>query len=194
MKPFEKLVVELEARWGEESTDKAPSAPNGESLISGRSLWAYPFFSGTREGSRVAVTISEQPVGQGNLLDAADNCEFLQISLFRKIGVCLILRHEGIFDRLKKKIRFDWEYQTGNAEFDRKYYIAEARSERDRKLVDKGDFQKLVNKLEPFASLALLDSGVHCSLFIEDESILSFECIDSYLRQLQLIIELADRS
>jgi len=189
-KAFSKLIESLKTSWGESLPPRRTSDP-GRDRPSIGSSWTYPAVAWHRGENRVVVSISESPVGCGGLLDAMDNYEFLHISLIRKLNALLILRHEGIFDRLKKAIKFEWEYQTGNREFDRKYYIVEARSESDKRLVCSGEFQGLIEQLEPIASVALLESGIHCSLAIDDESVLSSERVENVLDRMDRIAGLA---
>ena len=190
--PFQRLIEQLKTNWTEVPKKETASPVEKNPMPAGR--WcSYPFFRAMRGDDQVVLTISESPVGTGDMLDAADNYEFLMLSVYRPLEARLTLRHEGIFDRLKKSIKFEWEYQTGNKEFDRKYYIVDARTDRDKALASNAEFQEQVRKLEPLTSIALMSSGVHLSVAIEDESVLSFESVDDYLGRLIRLADLAGR-
>jgi len=191
-KPFDKLIEQLNIQYGKgaaEPTVPGVSAPKPASGC----VWTYPVFAGGRGEDKVFVTVSETPVGIGTFLDAADNYEFLQLSLCRPLKTKLTLRHEGFFDRLKKSIKFEWEYQTGHEKFDRKYFILDAIAEGDRKLVSNREFQALIEQAEPFASLALWKSGVHLSSALAEGDELSLGRIEERLARLEVLANFAEK-
>jgi len=187
-KAFDQLRRALEKAY--EMVDKPHTdAERVQDQSGGVNIWQYPQFAATRKGMLVTVTIGEFPIGVVDAIGGSDNVEFLQLSVFRPLGLTITIRHEGFADRFFKAVKIEWEFQTGNPEFDRKYYITCLCGESPHGI--QGRFQRQIEKLEPFASVVLSDRGVHWSQSIEDGSQLTFPYVDDHLGQLTDLATLA---
>ncbi|MCP4684696.1 MAG: hypothetical protein GY867_04530 [bacterium] len=125
--------------------------------------------------------------GQGEVQESAPNPDVISRSSGGGLWTYPFYRGERGDDT------FEWEYQTGNEEFDRKYYVVDARSDKDKMLANNSDFQEIIKQLEPFAAIALSSSGVHLSRAIGGESVMTFQLVDEYLGRLEKLAELAGR-
>jgi len=189
-KAFDQLRRELEKAY--ETVEKPHAdAQRVQAQSGGVNIWQYPQFAAARQGVPVAVTIGEFPIGAVDAIGGSDNVEFLQLSVLRPLGLTITVRHEGFADRFFKAVKIEWEFQTGNPEFDRKYYIVDIRTEKDKQLARDPRFQEQVEKLEPFASVVLSNRGAHWSQSIEDGSQLTFPYVDDRLGRLTDLAALA---
>ena len=160
---YKRLLVELESRWSK--TPRATATP-GPSAWDRAAFDEYPGFAGERDGEQFYVSLK---------------ADLLSLSVFRPLDVHVVIRPEGFVDRILKAVRLDWEFQTGNPVFDHKFYIERVKTDGEKKLVCDPGFQKLVEMLEPFVSLAVTDKGVHLSLTIEWEAQLTVDFLDERL-------------
>ena len=190
-RPYAALLVELRARWGIPGAEER-RAGRKERVFYGSS-WSYPAFVGNRRGREVMVDIAEHPFGGGDLLSGMDNSEFFNLVILWHSKLDIVIRREGWFDRFKKRVKLDWEYQTGNPEFDRSFYILGARSKADRDLLKNPAFQAGVTRLEPFETLGVIKTGLGCSIAIQDDSLFRFIFVDQKLATLTELADLIER-
>jgi hypothetical protein len=170
---YRRLLLEIEKRWSK-------SRATGTS-VAGQSRWdavawdEYPGFAGERDGEQCYVSLK---------------ADLLSLSVFRPLGAHVVIRPEGFVDRFLKAVWLDWEFQTGNPVFDHRFYIERVRTDEEKRLVCDPEFQKLIEKLEPFVSLAVTENGVHWSLAIEGDSHLTVGFLDDRLGILSQLAKL----
>ena len=178
-KDFDNLLSELHAHWPSGTTTVGKEV---DQAGASSSIWQYPRFVVELHGLRYVISIAEFPIGSADILDSTDNVEYLRIEAVSDLNLSLTLRHEGFYDRFRKKFLFAYEYQTGVADFDRNYLI-EAQTDVDRRLVSTGEFQRFVRELEPFANLALLKHTAGWSQELHGRNQLQFEVVTERVRQ-----------
>jgi len=181
-KPFEKLLQEfLQQCRGEISRpgSKGELPSWGDDL----SFFFYPTFHGELQGQTFTIEISEFPASGFSDFEAADNVEYLRIFITKPTEYSVQVIHESWFHRLEKKFHLDREFQTGNSEFDRRYYLR-SQADKDRQLLQDPRFQEMIMSLESFSVLQVLDSGVRWSQMISDEKQLEFLVVDDYLKRM----------
>ena len=189
-RPFHDLLNKMSERWpnGTIATGKNPD----QAAVSS-SIWQYPRFIVDIEGVRFVISVGEFPIGSADILDSADNVEYLRIEATTSFDLSLTLRHEGFYDRVRKRFLFAYEFQTGVADFDRDYLI-DAQTDIDRRLVANGEFQRCVRELEPLSNLAFLKHSAGWSQELREESQLTLEAVAGRVAQFRECVELALKS
>jgi hypothetical protein len=166
------LLAELEGRWGKklegEDYDVMDAARWDATLG-----FSYPSFAGKSEGRSIGISLSE---------------DVLEIAIFLSLGATLVIRPEGMLERFLKKVRLQWEFQTGNTGFDRRYSIDDARNNKDKMLVQNASFQKTVQEMGPFVRLALSEKNARCAFYVQDESVLKIAFVDQKLSCLWALV------
>ncbi len=186
-KPYGHLLTELKDRWSGELAYGLVGSFGHHRGFASTSVFAYPACYCTLRDYPLTVEISEFPFTGPPAVEAMDNVEYLRLIVSMESDYNIVIRHEGIHNKLLRTLGLSPEFQTGNHSFDKKYFI-EARSEHDQNLIRQSNFQALIGKLEPLALIALLPRRLHWSQIIKDESQLSFAAIDNYANWL---VELA---
>jgi hypothetical protein len=190
-KPFDDLLEELTAYWGgtTEGYDDNVS-PDGRSVPA--SYWLYPRYSVDVKGYDVRIEIREMPFRGMNFLEGGDNVEYLRISTLVESNFNAIIRHEHFFDRWKKALRLDWEFQTGSEEFDSKYFIIADHKDNPMALSDP-KMQRQIVALEPFYSLQIGRNESMLSQVITDEDQLSIENVKPVIDNLLVFADSFER-
>ncbi len=177
-KPFDELLEELKARLGGEI--KMPRDYGG---ANGRNpppdIYNYPMFSTEVEGYKLIVEISEFPVTGASYLESGDNVEYLSLHVNTPIDCDLLIRHEGLIDRFKKRIGVTKEFQTGNEEFDRTYFLY-VNPDHDASWLRDSTFRKAIEALEPFDAMRFAPYGIYLSQGIHDKQQLSFSAVEQH--------------
>jgi len=118
-KEFDKLIQDMTAHWGGQITNFEKPEDRDLDLTS---LYVYPIYKAKIDNYAVHVTISEFPLPGGGIISAADNVEYISVFLVVPCSFTAAIRHEHLIDRFKKKLGLENEVQTGNEEFDKKYF------------------------------------------------------------------------
>ncbi len=180
-KAFEELLEKFLQHYRGEISG---SDSKGESPAWGydTSFFFYPLFFGEWKGYTFTIEISEFPASGFSVLEAIDNIEYLRIFVTKPTSYSILIVHEDWHYRLGKKLHWDHEFQTGNKEFDSKYYL-KIKSDKDRYLLTDSRLQYQIRNLEPFSALQVLASGIRWSQMITDEKQLDFMVVDNYLKK-----------
>ena len=93
------------------------------------------------------------------------------------------LRHELRFDRVMKFLRLDYEFKSGDPDFDRTYYI-ETIKPSNRDIFRDATFREYVKKLEPFVRLVVTDSRLATSRKIDNPDYLIPSTFSDFATQL----------
>jgi hypothetical protein len=180
-KPFEGLLQEISQHYRGEisgSDSKKPISSYGVDS----SYFLYPVFYGELQGQKFMIEISEFPASDFSDLEAIDNVEYLRIFVIKPTLYRITVTHEDWLRLLEKKFHLDREFQTGNKEFDRRYYLG-PQSEKDKQLLRDLRFQEMVRGIEPFSVLQVSESGVRWSQMITGEEQLDLSLVDNYLKK-----------
>lgn len=181
-KPFEKLLQEFLRQYKgkiSESGSKAELPSWGYDT----SFFFYPSFYGEWKGQTFTIEISEFPAPGFSDFEAIDNIEYLRIFVVIPTPYSIVFTHKDWLCRLGKRLHLDREFQTGNGEFDRKYYV-NLKSDEDKQLLMNSRFQEKVYGLEPFSVVQVLKSGVRWSQMITHEKQLQFLVVDDYFKKI----------
>ncbi len=186
-KPWQKFVVALletmKIHWGGtvSSLDKT----------SIEEIFVYPEFDCELQGYEVNVTVSEFPklVKTADAWGAGiDNVEYLRITLRLPHIYDMEITHEDFYKRIGKFLRLEREFQTGNKEFDKKFFVR-LKSDRDKELILNHRIQELAQKVEPFTILQIEEKKIHWSQTVEKKEQLTFVKIEPIVLHL---VELAN--
>jgi len=152
-KPYQKLIGELTEQWGGKVIDPSEN-DRGGFLQAPPGMFEYPRFFADIEEFHLRVESSELPFLGASFLEGADNYEYLRISASTDTDtkMSLAVRHEGFYDRMKKALRLEWEYQTGYEEFDKKYFILADHRGHPERLRDSA-IQQAIMAMEPFEGI-----------------------------------------
>jgi hypothetical protein len=181
-KPFEGLLQEISQHYRGEIYKADSRKPISSYDGVDSSYFLYPVFHGELPGQKFLIEISEFPASDISDLEAIDNVEYLRIFVIKPTLYRITVAHEDWLRRLEKKFHLDREFQTGNEEFDRRYYLR-PQSEKDKQLLRDSQFQEMVRGIEPFSVLQVSKSGVRWSQMITDEKQLDFLVVDNYLKK-----------
>lgn len=179
-KPFTASIGQLCGMWN--GTVEEPPSDQGNSSISIGSpdLFVYPKLTATVSGYTLEASVYERPLSGissvVNPLEGDDNVEFLRITVRCHCARELIIRHEGVFDRFKKAIGLEYEPQTGNAGFDRKYFLM-APPGADIGWLKQSGLIGFVDDLEPFTAMKFGPLGVEWAAVIEKKEQLEVDRI-----------------
>ena len=170
----------MKSKWGGEIAEVKEN-PNDSRGISGPATrYLYPEYKSKFEDHLIYIDISEWPSLRKGVYDSADNVEFLRIRVYKKSDYKIIVTQEGFADRFLKALKISWEFQTGNEEFDKKYFV-DPRSEKDKEFLKNVNLQSLIQQLEPFSEFAIHNSQIHWSQEISDSGQISFNNVKRYM-------------
>lgn len=191
--PFEDFLRQLSANFkGEISSPK--SRPETRPGAADTSYFVYPSFKGQLQEQKFTIEISEFPVFTPNFFEGADNLEYLRIFVIQPSQYSLVITHESWLHQFKRKFLKDREFQSGNKEFDKRYYLR-PESELDKRLLKETRFQESIKALDPFSVLEILKSGILWSQQITDEKQLVYSKVEGYLKKtLELAKTIASRT
>lgn len=181
--PFDNLLRDMTTRWGGKVTDEQSKLLDETRSGLSTSLWIYPVYSGELNVYPFSVTVSERPIARYGYFDDLDNVEHLRLTVTFSTPHEIIIRREGIFDRFKKAAHLAHEVQTGDEDFDRRYFLQTSPKE-DRSLLRSPKFRSAVKNLEPFTVVGILPSGVTWAVELKRASQLHFEHVHDLLTRL----------
>ncbi len=173
-KEFNELLNEMQARWGGEVS---------EAEEVGAEIFTYPSFYATINEFPVMISISEVGFPVGQSMDACDNIEYLMVYLKTPCEFKVAIRHETFVDRLKKKIGFEFEFQTSNDEFDKDYFIVTQDFEQTDR-IKTVEFQNGIKDLEPFSGVMAYKTGIKLTSQINDGSDLLLYKVEEIINRL----------
>lgn len=169
--PFDVLLKRLVASWGGE-IKRADQREISETFI-------YPTYYGNLKGFRIEIEISEFPSREPYYMEANDNLEYLRIHFGVPGNFAIKITHEGLGQKLRKLFHLVDEFQTGNQEFDKKYWLKTG-FETDKQLLTNKKFQDLIFKLEPFSFFEISGFEIFWSQEISGKSQLEFDTVNRY--------------
>ena len=184
---FDKLLKDMKALWGGEITSFDDKDVPAEKALSG--LYVYPSYKTNVDGFPLNITISEFPLPGGGIIAAADNVEYISILLIAPCTLKAAIRHEHLMDRFKKKLGLEYEAQTGNENFDKKYFLITALKE-DAGILKSSQVQQRIMKLEPFDGLHFSKGGINFTRFISDKDTLKIRNIENMVKRLIILANL----
>ncbi|MEE9553173.1 MAG: hypothetical protein V3W18_02655, partial [candidate division Zixibacteria bacterium] len=129
------------------------------------------------------VTISEFALPGISVMEAADNVEYISILLITPCTFSAAIRHEIFMDRFKKKIGLEFEAQTGDESFDKKYFIISKPKEDISHLKSRQVQEKIIN-LEPFSGLHFSKGGINLAHVINNSGRLNIRSIEPIIKHL----------
>ena len=176
-KEFEILLKHMLNTWGGKTT-----GPGEKSL---ERMFVYPTYHTTIDDMKCVIDISESATIAWS--GAADNIEYLRINLIKPHEMNIQITRETFIERAKKFFHMDSEYQTGNKNFDQRFYIR-LKSDKDKTFVSRLDVQELIKRLDPFTIIEFSDIGVRWAQQINSKKQLEFVKVENYVRS---VIELA---
>ena len=184
---FDRLLGQMVSRW-----HGRVSGLDDKSL---GEMYVYPTFMGELQKYKLTVEISEFPrvSKQPNYVEGMDNVEYLRIHVTVLNEHNIQVTRESLAERLGKFFHLEHEIQTGNKNFDRRFFI-KLRSEKDKKFMLDKNVQELIFNLEPFIVLEIAPSGILWSQMINDKGQLIFEKVDGYVATILKLVHLARSS
>lgn len=154
-------------------------------------VFVYPEFDCELQGHKLNVTVSEfskliKTTGAWGA--GIDNVEYLRITLRVPHTYDITITHEDFHKRIGKLLRLEREFQTGNKEFDKRFFVR-LKSDKDKELLLNDKIQELTQKLEPFTIMQIEEKKIHWSQTIERKEQLTFDKIEPIILRL---VELAN--
>lgn len=189
-KEFDNLLKKMKALWGGQITSFDDPDVSSDKKLS--SLYVYPIYKATVDGFPVHVTISEFPLPGGGLIAAADNVEYISILLIAPCAFEAAIRHEHLMDRFKKKLGLEYEVQTGNEKFDKKYFLI-TQLEKDVSILKSNQVQQHIMDLEPFDGLHFSKGGINSTHVINDKKMLKVQNIETIVKKLIALANLVQQ-
>ncbi len=179
---FDRLLQQMVSRWHGRVSGLDEKSP-GETYV-------YPIFMGELEGYKFTVEISEFPrvSKRPRPIEGMDNVEYLRIHVTALNEHNIQATHESFADRVGKFFHLEHEIQTGNKDFDHRFFI-KLRSPRDKEFISDTKIQELIYELEPFTVLEIAPSGILWSQMIQDKKQLVYATVE---RSVNHILRLAD--
>ena len=155
---FDALLESLRAEWGGRI-----SRPGAE-----KELLLYPEYRADIAGLPVLIEISGFPGATLEGAEAGDDVEYLRVRAQVRSDHRVAVSHEGLPEKLQKLFGLTDEFQTGNARFDKAYFLR-TETEEDVRFVSDERLHALALKLEPFALLLVAPTEVRVSRMIKSE-------------------------
>jgi len=150
--------------------DITPTLSESEHVVSDiLSLESYPAYETEIDSVPVSMAFSGEDI--------------FNVSLRYDLKWEIKVRHENMIDKISKKLRLDWEFQTGDADFDKKYYI-ECKDATHRPIFLDATFRSLVEKLEPFDRLVTTAKRLGTSRPIDNPNLLDPSTMKDFLEAL----------
>ena len=192
-KEFRRLINDINNRWGCTYTD--PHKPSQRINFDDKDFariddkFFYRIFSFKINEHEFFVTISEFALPGYDLIDSADNSEYLSLTLGAHCGLRMALRHEHFMDRFKKKIGLENEIQVGDPGFDREYFII-SRPNIDAAPIRTGAFRTAIRAFEPFSGIFISPGSVTVAQALGDENTLCLKHIEEVTAKLVTLAKL----
>jgi len=184
------------AQWGGTVDDaELKSKQNKESYDTNilGSSFIYPIYTGTLKNIQFIIEISRFPgsVRQQSRPVAWDGLQYLRIYFFLKNNYNLQLTREDLEDRMEKFLHLTNEIQTGNPDFDKRFFIKSS-TQKDQALVLDGKIQELITLLDPFELLEIISTGIIWSKTLTEKNQLEFPRIEKTMLTLLKLTEAID--
>jgi hypothetical protein len=100
--------------------------------------------------------------------------------------------HEGFMHRFQKKVFLEPEYETGNAEFDRTYFIKTKENDSLRPL-DSVSVQQAITQLEPFFDIEFTLNCTSATFAVGGEEVFAPNKVLNDLSNLRQLVEIIER-
>jgi hypothetical protein len=170
-KPFDALLKRLVTSWGGEIKGADQKAIS--------EYFIYPTYYGNLKGFRIEIEISEFPSREPYYMEANDNLEYLRIHIGAPANHAIKITHEGLGQKLRKLFHLVDEFQTGDSDFDKKYWLKTG-FDSDKELLTNKKFQDYIFKLEPFSFFEISGFEIFWSQEISGASQLDFSEVNKY--------------
>lgn len=182
--PFDKLLQQMVSHW-----HGRVSGLDEKSL---GEMCVYPAFMGELKGYKFTVEMSEFPrvSKRPSRIEGMDNVEYLRIHVTVLNEHNIQVTHESLADRVGKFFHLEHEFQTGNKDFDHRFFIR-LRSPQDKKFIADSKIQELIIELEPFIVLEVTPSGILWSQMIEDQKQLAYADVERFVHSILKLAESA---
>jgi len=186
---FNALIDQLQAFYSGTLFD--PDVPREERLANRPQMefvWAYKSFEAIVGDHKIMIEISDSPLGEGGSVLTGDSLQFLLVSTSAVTGGSFGIREEGGWDRFLKAARLAWEHQTGDAEFDRRFFIMGDHKDKPD-MMNRPELRTIVIEAAPFEMIHFTRSRVCISDMIVRNKTLN---MDHAQRRIREIAALAD--
>jgi hypothetical protein len=187
------LLQELVAKWGGNIDDpekKSRDCWNSYDTNILGSLYIYPIYTGTLKDIRFMVEISRfvGSVRQMSMIVSVEGILYLRIYFFTKNNFNLTFSHEEVGDRMQKKLHLTTEVQSGDPEFDKRFFI-QSSTENGATLLHNSRVREWITHLYPFDRLEIIPSGIVWSRNLSDKTQLAFPFVEKIV---ETIFKLAE--
>jgi hypothetical protein len=178
------LLEVLVAEWGGEvkGGDQSPGAE----------FYLYPTYHFELDGRELQLAVSDYPDTMTSAMEDWDGAEYMRVSVPGTTRHSLRVRHEGFTDRVKRALRLAFEVQSGDPQFDARYWLG-AKTVAEEALVQRREFQAAVRALEPFERLVIRKIGVLSARRITGKDDLAVEPVVRFVNGTIDLIRLLDR-
>jgi len=181
-KEFNIILDELSQLYSGKIVDPADSKTDSF-RVADKDYFIYRSFHGSLNGIEFVIEINELPLSGRQILDGDDNTEYLRIHLRIPTKYKIFITQEKWGHKLQKVLRLDKEFQTGNEEFDKKFYL-KPNSEKDKGLLKDSSIQAAINAVDSFAEFKLSSNGIYWSNMITKKNQLNIEIISNTIQSL----------
>jgi hypothetical protein len=113
---------------------------------------------------------------------------YLRIYFFTKNNFNLTFSHEEVGDRMQKKLHLTTEVQSGDPEFDKRFFI-QSSTENGATLLHNSRVREWITHLYPFDRLEIIPSGIVWSRNLSDKTQLAFPFVEKIV---ETIFKLAE--
>ncbi len=186
-KEYHALLNTLQQQWNAEiSTPKLPDRNVPRAVAS--SYFFYPRLLADMDTRRIVLSLNEVPAGK-EVPETGEEDEYLHFTVVGEFPATFIVTHENFLSRLKKFLRIDHEFQTGNRQFDDDYYLI-AYSDAAKAKLREPSLQGAIRSLEPFVAIELREKTIELSRGVATASDLQPEPLEQTFKNLIAIAEL----
>ena len=178
-KTYRSLLTEMNSAWG-----TGQSEEEFDRRFESFGKITYPEFKGHIVDNRFLLSLSDSSLqvisNRPSTYSGGGGHEYIRITFFANHDHDFCLVHEGIYDRIRKTLRMDWEFQTGNDEFDRRYFL-DVTEPRSKQLLSERAFQTTIVAAEPFSVIQVTPNYVTHSTEVKTDDELDIVRISSSL-------------
>jgi hypothetical protein len=118
--------------------------------------------------------------------------QFLTIRLFFETEHNVLIRREHLTDKIWKVVGLEREYETGNNDFDKSYFL-DVKAKYSEALVRSVEFQNAITGLEPFTTVRIRPSGLGWSQEIRRKAQLEHITVGQYANRLLDLVRFLKR-
>lgn len=186
-KEYEKLLNDLCERFQGEILPVQSGHSNETTFSMNADMYAYPRYKGVINGLTVFLEISATPCADASMFEMT-NVEYLRIYVLQETHHKVFVRHEGIIDKVQKKMALNNEHETGNKKFDNEYFLYHNNAD-DIPLLDSSDFQSFVESLEPFESVEISHGGMVVCDEIDSPDVLTVQHVTDRISKIGTVAE-----